>query len=324
MILADKIIYLRKKSGMSQEELADKIGVSRQAVSKWESMQSIPDLDKILKMSKLFNVSTDFLLKDEIEMEEAREESVEASDKKIVTMEMAHKFITLRMGNARKIATGVVLCILSPLPLFILGYLTEVFVKYEKILVASALVSLLVMVAIAVCLFVSVANKLRNYEFLEKEEFETQYGVTGMAKEKKKELSETYSKNNIIGIVTCILSVVPLFIGILSDEGLYGVIGLCTMFLFIAFGVYKLVVVGYKMGALQSLLQEGDYSRIKKRKLSIINAFSTLYWCLAAAVYLTWSFLSQKWSLTWMVWPIAGILFGGLYVVVDSIGKKNK
>lgn len=83
MILADKIIYLRKKSGMSQEELADKIGVSRQAVSKWESMQSIPDLDKILKMSKLFNVSTDFLLKDEIEMEEAREESVEASDKKL-------------------------------------------------------------------------------------------------------------------------------------------------------------------------------------------------------------------------------------------------
>ena len=189
MILADKIINLRKKSGMSQEELAEKIGVSRQAVSKWESMQAIPDLDKILKMSKLFNVSTDFLLKDELEIEEAREDVAEESDKRIVTMEMANEFITLRMGNARKIATGVALCILSPIPLFILGFLSEAFADYEKLLVASALISLIVMVAIGVCLFVSVANKLKNYVFLETEEFETQYGVTGMAKEKKKELN---------------------------------------------------------------------------------------------------------------------------------------
>ena len=66
MILADKIIQLRKKSGWSQEELAAQMGVSRQSVSKWESGQSIPDLDKILKLSALFNVSTDFLLKDEL------------------------------------------------------------------------------------------------------------------------------------------------------------------------------------------------------------------------------------------------------------------
>lgn len=323
MILADKIINLRKKSGMSQEELADKIGVSRQAVSKWESMQSIPDLDKILKMSKLFNVSTDFLLKDELEVEETREEIEEKSDRKIVTMEMAYEFITLRMGNARKIATGVALCILSPIPLFILGFFSEIFGKYENILVASALVSLLLMIAIAVCFFVSVANKLRNFEFLETEEFETQYGVTGMAKEKKKELTDIYSKNNIIGIVTCILSVIPLFIGIFSEKDLYGVIGLCTMFLFIAFGVYKLVEVGYKMEGLQSLLQEGDYSRIKKRKLPIINAFSSCYWCLATVVYLAWSFISKNWSITWIVWPIAGVLFGGLYVVVDLIVRKK-
>lgn len=323
MILADKIINLRKKSGMSQEELADKIGVSRQAVSKWESMQAIPDLDKILKMSKLFNVSTDFLLKDEIEVEEARVESGEESDKKTVTMEMANDFIRLRMGNAGKIAAGVVLCILCPIPLFILGYLSEIFGQYENILVASALASLFVMVAIAVCLFVSVANKLREYEFLEREEFETQYGVTGMAKEKKKEFTDIYSKNNILGIVTCILSVIPLFIGIFSENDLYGVIGLCTMFFFIAFGVYKLVAVGYKMGGLQSLLQEGDYSRIKKRRSPVMNVFSSCYWCIVTAVYLAWSFISQNWAISWIVWPIAGVLFGGIYEVIALINKKK-
>lgn len=65
MILADKIIQLRKREGLSQEELAEKMNVSRQAVSKWESAQSLPDIDKILQLSRMFNVSTDYLLKDE-------------------------------------------------------------------------------------------------------------------------------------------------------------------------------------------------------------------------------------------------------------------
>ena len=67
MILADKIINERKKNGWSQEELAEKLNVSRQAVSKWEGAQSIPDLQRIVAMAELFGVSTDYLLKDEIE-----------------------------------------------------------------------------------------------------------------------------------------------------------------------------------------------------------------------------------------------------------------
>lgn len=63
MNIADRIQYLRKTKGMSQEELADQIGVSRQAVSKWESEQSTPDLEKIIIMSNLFEVTTDYILK---------------------------------------------------------------------------------------------------------------------------------------------------------------------------------------------------------------------------------------------------------------------
>ena len=63
MIFADKLVDLRKKSGWSQEELADRIGVSRQAVSKWESEQATPDLEKVVIMSDIFEVTTDYLLK---------------------------------------------------------------------------------------------------------------------------------------------------------------------------------------------------------------------------------------------------------------------
>ena len=63
MNMVDRIQYLRKSKGISQEELADKVGVSRQAVSKWESEQSTPDLEKIIIMSDFFGVTTDYILK---------------------------------------------------------------------------------------------------------------------------------------------------------------------------------------------------------------------------------------------------------------------
>ncbi len=98
MILADKIIEERKKNGWSQEELASKLGVSRQAVSKWESAGSIPDLKRILQMSELFGVTTDYLLKDEIE-EEPLNEYTETNTIK-VSMEEANQY--LDMKNSRQ------------------------------------------------------------------------------------------------------------------------------------------------------------------------------------------------------------------------------
>lgn len=63
MNVADRIQSLRKINGFSQEELADKMGVSRQAVSKWESEQSLPDIEKIILLCECFDVTTDYLLR---------------------------------------------------------------------------------------------------------------------------------------------------------------------------------------------------------------------------------------------------------------------
>ena len=64
MTFSDKLIALRRKAGWSQEELAERLNVSRQSVSKWEGAQSMPDIDKIVQLSSLFGVTTDYLLKD--------------------------------------------------------------------------------------------------------------------------------------------------------------------------------------------------------------------------------------------------------------------
>lgn len=79
MNIADRIQNLRKVKGISQEELADKMGVSRQAVSKWESEQSVPDIDKIIIMSEYFDVTTDYILKGIESPKQADERTVNAN-----------------------------------------------------------------------------------------------------------------------------------------------------------------------------------------------------------------------------------------------------
>ena len=134
MILAEKITVLRKRNGWSQEELAEKLGVSRQSISKWESAQSTPDLNRILAMSALFDVSTDTLLKDEEELQElpvvtgGTELNAEVTTpaKEIpeplrsVSMEEANRYLQLKAVASGRIAIGVMLCILSPVLLSIM------------------------------------------------------------------------------------------------------------------------------------------------------------------------------------------------------------
>ena len=124
MIFADKVVQLRKKSGWSQEELAEKLNVTRQSVSKWEGAQSIPDLEKILQLAQIFGVSTDYLLKDEL-AEAEYTKSDDSSSVRRVSMEEANAFLQVKQATAGRIAFATFLCILSPICLFLLAAASE-------------------------------------------------------------------------------------------------------------------------------------------------------------------------------------------------------
>lgn len=65
MALSEKLYELRKKGGLSQEQLAEQLGVSRQAISKWESGKANPESDTLISISKFFNVTLDYLMKED-------------------------------------------------------------------------------------------------------------------------------------------------------------------------------------------------------------------------------------------------------------------
>lgn len=330
MILSEKITEERKKNGWSQEELAEKLSVSRQAVSKWESAQSTPDLQKIIRLAELFEVSTDYLLRDEIESVQQMvkpEYQEEKTPVRSVSMEEANAFLNWKRKRAPMMAGAVSLCILSPVLLIFLAGLSDshIWGLSENIASGVGLTVLMLMVAGAVFIFITGGLQGKPYEYLETEQIETAYGVSGLVKEKKKEYESTYLKGIAIGVVLCILAVIPLFMVMAMEAPDYMVTAsVSVLLMLVAVGVYLIVRVSTVRGSYDMLLQEGDYSLREKKYKEKINIFSSAYWCTATAIYLGWSFWTQRWDITWMVWPVAGVLFGAVSALARVRIKEEK
>ena len=332
MILADKIINERKKNGWSQEELADKLSVSRQSVSKWEGAQAVPDLQKIIAMADVFGVSTDYLLKEEIEPEvvpvvlPSTVETVSAKDVRRVTLEEANDFLELEKRNAPKIANGVSMCIISPVILIILSGLSEVsnLGLTEGAAVAIGLVALLAMISVAVYSFVIAGSASAKYEYLQIEEIETAYGVDGMVQNRMKEMEGRRTSNTALGVILCILCAVPLLIAACLELNEMIILSMvCLLLVIVSVAVNLFVRVGREWTACEQLLQLGDYTVINKAASKKVSKVAGIYWALVLAGYLAWSFITMKWEITWMVWPISAIVFGAVACIIRAIYKKD-
>lgn len=328
MIFADKLILLRKKAGWSQEELADQMNVTRQSVSKWEGAQSVPDLEKMLRLSELFGVSTDYLLKDEIEEAEHIDSSDNTPTLRRVSMEEANAFLSVKLRTAKTIAYAAFLCIVSPIALLILSAISEstAGVLNENIANGIGMIVLIILVAIAAVMFISSGSKTAPFAYLEKEKFETEYGVSGMVKERKAQYKDLHTKHNIVGTCLCVTALIPLFIGAIinADSDLFLVIMLSLSFLIAGVGVICFIKTGIIWASYEKLLQEGEYSKENKEKPSLSSAIYTAYWVIAAAVYLGYSLSSNNWGQSWIIWVVAGVIFPAVIAITNAFEKKSK
>ena len=313
MILADKIIRLRKRNGWSQEDLAEKMNVSRQAVSKWESAQTVPDLEKILMLGDLFGVTTDYLLKDEIESEEFSSGGEDSAVRRL-TLAETNEYLALRKTASVRMAAATFLCIFSVIPLLILGALAEIpaYGISENTASATGLIVLFLFIAAAVAVFLSCSIKNGPYAFLDKEPFDTEYGVTGMVSERQRQYKSTHTRCNMIGTILCILSPVPIFIGMAVGSDFSMILAVCATLLLAGIGAAVFIVTGLRWASMQKILQSGDYAPAEKKRSETENALSAAYWLIATAVYLGWSFTTGGWKETWIVWPVAGVLYAAV------------
>jgi transcriptional regulator with XRE-family HTH domain len=329
MILADKIIENRKRNGWSQEELADKLGVSRQSVSKWEGAQAVPDMKKIVMMSEIFGVSTDYLLRDDMEIADPNETApvdrgLEDAVRS-VSMEEASSFLEHNERAASRISTGVMMCILSPVLLIVVSGLAEAgFMSLSTAAAeASGTAILIIIVAIAVALFVRESMRGKPYEYLDNTAIDTEYGVSGMVRERRDGYAEKHTRLLILGIMMCIIGAVPMLIMEMTrysnNTDLLPIAGVAAMLIIVAAGVKLIVLTCIRQGGYDRLLEEGDYTRLNKKA----GKYDGIYWAIATAVYLGWSFVTMRWEITWIVWPVAGVLFAAYREVMKAIVRSR-
>lgn len=326
MILADKISELRRANGWSQEELAEKLDVSRQSVSKWESGSSIPDLNRLIKLSEIFGVSTDYLIKEDVEEDMVPLKEKERGDKyKNVSLDEAITYMEIVEKHAGKIALGVALCVLSPaVMLFLLGFSEEGARFSEDLAAGIGMAVLLVLVAMGVLVLVSTGMHLARFEYLSKENISLDYGVKGIVEKKKSDFADAYRKCVSIGVALCIIACVPLVVAAgmgTPDRIVLSCVSL--LLIFVACAVYLFIWAGNINGSYKKLLQEDDYS-IKNKMIEKKTGWITAaYWCISTAVYLLISFITMRWDMTWILWPVVAVAYAGINEIIKAKAEKE-
>lgn len=318
MILAEKIMNLRKQNGWSQEELASRLDISRQSVSKWESGASVPELDKIVRLSEIFGVSTDYLLRESEETIPdvifAQESCSETQETRRVDMAEAAAYLDTVQNSAKKMAAGVAVCVLSPVPLIVLGGMSEekVISITENMAGAIGLTILLLVIAAATACFIMTGMNMEKYKYLETDALSLSNDTAEMAAAKKEEFEPVYRKCVVAGVTLCIISAVPLMVASAFDVEILYIYCVGILLAMVSCGTFLFVWSGTVWGSFQKLLEEGDYTREKKFSDKKNGNLKTVYWCTVTAIYLGVSFLTKRWDISWIIWVLAGVLFAAV------------
>ena len=224
MRLGQKITELRKKNNLSQEGLAEKMNVSRQAVSKWESDQSIPDIEKIVSLSELFGVTTDYLLKSGAPSFEIKTADIPAEDKLLILPdELVQKYLSTAKKSSKLRALSIALAIFSPACISfcsaISGFLIGVSDKMQLIISLIGFAATIVVLAISFGLLIYSFLIMREFKHLNKQNFD-------IMEEKKKLRSAIQSfhhTNDKYLVLSCILAVLgiigPVISGLSNSNG---------------------------------------------------------------------------------------------------------
>lgn len=289
-------------------------------------------MSKIVLLSELFQVSTDYLLKEDTQPQadaDAEFPPMEAPSQSLrqVTLAEATAFIQAREQAAKKMALGTVLCILSPICLFLLMGMSDssLLPFSEDIGALLGLIVVLLFVCVAVTQFLGTSSLLKPFAFLEKEEFDTAYGVDALAREQKNTYESTYNRYTIIGVILCITAVIPLFCAAaLGGSDFFVLLGLSLLLLLVSVAVYLFVVCNTIQNTYLQLLQEGEFTKSSKRHQKLLEPVSTVYWLAVTALYLGFSLITMRWESSWVIWPVAAILYGVIVTLCRILPKKSE
>lgn len=324
MILGDKIIHLRKKFEMTQEELAEKLNVSRQSVSKWEGSLSTPDLNKVIAMSKVFGVSTDYLLNDEIGKEDI--EASESSDEGWLSISLEQANVYLREYDkiAHIIALAVVIFICSVIPLIFFS--SEIGQSLLAANMAEFLGLMVLIIGIASGVGMLIWNQMhtRAIDKISEQSFELEYGVEGFLEKEQESYRPSYIRSLTLGIVLIIIDMAPLIgVGSLFPDFMdaNGGLVVAVWLLVLAIALFIIIRSSIYWSSINTLLDQNGQPKMTESDMD--SKVASVYWPIVVALYLGYSFITNDWGRSWIIWPVAGLLFAAVTALANIVSARG-
>ncbi len=317
MIFADKLISLRKKYGISQEEFADKLNVTRQSVSKWEGAQSLPDLQKMIQISQMFGVSTDVLLKDELSLDDGAFAQSQVVFKKITAEQVTE---ILQHTKRRSVLFGIAtaLCFLAFAMVWLFMSLSSVIDEYVSNLASIlAVVSLFVLLVASVSIFACASHRNRKYKYLNNAVLKMSAEVDEIVDDAQDNYQVWYIVKKIIGLALCILSLLPILLSEVynssDNNAIYWAVCICLFML--AVGSAILVSNTIRWNVFTLLLQQRQFARDISKTNALIGKISIVYWPIVLLAYILVGVLTLACGVCGVILLVAVVV----YILIVSI-----
>lgn len=243
-----------------------------------------------------------------------------------VSMEAARQYCGDTEKASVKYAIGVLLCICSPILLILMGGLQEMYGLSDALVTVTGVVPLFVLIGIAVTIFIVTGISMSKYDCYEKEELELDFATEQYLRDRRESTRAGFAVQIAIGVFLCIIAVIPVMVvGAMEwKSDMPQVITVVVLLAIVSIAVFLFVAAGVKQDAYHVLLQEEEYSIERKNKKGPLYIFNTIYWPVVTAAYLGWSFVTGDWHITWIVWPVAGVLSVALEAIVGCFSSVAK
>lgn len=243
--------------------------------------------------------------------------------RQVSDLEADEYLFTVKQASSQ-LAAGVFLCICSPVLLILLAGIREFLFRIsEGIVVGFGVTVLLCMVACAVALFITAGMKVEAYEYLKKECFM----LDPVYEQSVRNIWEMQRKSKVTfkitaGVVLCILSVVPVIVcAVIITESSKNefpiLVSVAFLLVLVGIAVSMFITGGMEEEAYKIILQEKEFSVRKKSGKKVEDLIAAIYWPFVVIAYLVWSFMSGAWGITWIIWPVAGILYDVVCKAID-------
>lgn len=209
------------------------------------------------------------------------------------------------------IGAGVMLCIFSPIGVILGNDL--------------GVVMMLAAIAAAVGIFISSGFRMDRFEYLKRENLILETGLESRLRKEKENVVHKTALLMAVGVGLCILSITPeIAAEVLFPEADWAEhLSAIALFVLVGLGVFCIVTACTRTDCYHVLLQEEDYS-VKNKQRKLAKQIAPIYWLVVTAIYLGWSFITWGWDHTWIIWPVAGVLFGAIVVICNVIEEQMK